>query len=150
MIKAYEKCQTFDSVSLAQWEMNSWAKIALKVNSNADILKVAQAAQEEGINYYLLEGPVLKRRPKKVEPEEKELETTAQTTPQKVEEKVSEKVGEKVKEPVNVKVNEQVEKVNEGQVNEQVEEGKEKKVEEVKMEEKVEVKPVDGGEQAVE
>ena len=37
VIKAYEACRTFDPVSLMQWEMNSWAKVCLKVKSDKEI-----------------------------------------------------------------------------------------------------------------
>ena len=37
VMKAYQKCQTFDPVSLMQWETNSWTKIALRANSASEI-----------------------------------------------------------------------------------------------------------------
>ena len=44
VIKAYERAQEFDPVSLYQWEANAWTKICLKVHSDKEIREIAAKA----------------------------------------------------------------------------------------------------------
>ena len=65
VMRAYEACKIKDPVSLAQWEGMGWTKIALKVNSEAQLNGVAQKAEKVGLNYYVLKHPVKSLRKKK-------------------------------------------------------------------------------------
>ena len=69
VIKAYERAREFDPVALNQWEANSWTKICLKVKSDSEIRDIAKKATEVGVNCFLLERNVTrKRKVLKIEP----------------------------------------------------------------------------------
>ena len=82
VIKAYERAQSFDPVSLYQWETNAWTKICLKVHSDQEIRQIAAKAESVGLNHFLLEKEVTLTRPKPkpqsvVEEEKKEASLEA-------------------------------------------------------------------------
>ena len=51
VIGAYENCK--DKVSLMQWEINSWAKICLKIDSSEQMLDLDLKAKSIGISSYV-------------------------------------------------------------------------------------------------
>jgi len=51
VIGAYENCS--DKVSLMQWELNSWAKICLKIDSSEQLLNLDLKAKSIGISSHV-------------------------------------------------------------------------------------------------